>query len=206
LKLLPFTPNDYLFYINNLLYILHRQKKFAQALEIATEAIPNTKQSNSFYNRIGFTALYIRTLNNTKQAQRAVNYAQSFFEAYKKEIFDYRWHLFFTAFFEALLLQEKYSVILSYCKRYQLVKLEKKDQKLKYQNNILYWFSLFSEYMTAKISEAKIKKAFKELIDNKNTSPENKHKIELLIKEMKSYFPEFIRFINESVPQEEFIF
>jgi hypothetical protein len=198
--------NDYLFYINNLLYILHQQKKYSQALKIAAEAIPNLKHTNSFYNRIGFTALYIRTLNNTKQSERAVSYAQSFFEAYKKEIFDYRWHLFFTAFFESLLLQEKYNTILSYCKRYQLVKLERKEQNLKSQNNILYWFSIFSEYMIGELSETKLKKAFEELKTNKEISKNNKYQVEKLFKELKTYFPDFIIIFNKNVPQEEFIF
>jgi len=198
--------NDYLFYINNLLYILLQQKKFKEALQIASTAIPHQKQSNSFYNKIAFTSLYIKTLNNTMQSERAVSYAQTFFEAYKKEIFDYRWHLFFTSFFEALMLQEKYKTILSYCNRFQLIKLEKKEQNLKLQNNILYWFFLFSEYMTARISENKIKKAFQELLDNKQINEEDISKLKILKNELKTYFPDFIRFFNKKVPQEEFIF
>jgi len=198
--------NDYLFYINNLLYILQQQKKYTDALKIATATIPLLKQSIGFYHRIGFTSLYIKTLNNIKQAAKAVSYAQSFFEVYKKEIFEHRWHLFFTSFFEALLLEEKYEIILSYCKRFQLIKLEKKEQNLKFQNNILYWYSLLAQYMTAQITEEKIKKEFQILLESKSISSKNKLSNGILNNELKEYFPDFISLFNKNVPQEAFIF
>lgn len=198
--------NDYLFYINNLIYILHEQKKYQEAVKIASSALIHQQKSNSFYNRIGFTALYIRTLNNTGQSERAVSFGHSFFEAYKKEIFEYRWHLFFSSFFEALMLQEKYSTIISYCNRFQLIKLEKNEQNLKSQNNVLYWFLLFAKYMTAKISETTIKKAFQLLLNSKHIKPEDALKLKELKLEFKTYFPSFIRFFAKTVPQEEFIF
>jgi len=104
------------------------------------------------------------------------------------------------------LLEEKYEIILSYCKRFQLIKLEKKEQNLKFQNNILYWYSLLAQYMTAQITEEKIKKEFQILLESKSISSKNKLSNGILNNELKEYFPDFISLFNKNVPQEAFIF
>ena len=90
-----------------------------------TASVPELKNTNSIYNKIGFASFYTRTLVYNKLAKKAVSYASTFLDAYKKEIFATRWHLFFSAYLQALLSSEEYVKLLSVTKRFNLLNLEK---------------------------------------------------------------------------------
>jgi hypothetical protein len=148
--------SDYLFYLANLCGVLLRSGKYDKALKLMSSSIPELKKTNSFYNKIGFASFYTRTLVYNKMAKNAVSYATSFLDAYKKEIFETRWHLFFAAYLQALLSAEKYSRLLSVAKRYNLLTLEKKYIDKTVYMPVLLWYNEVALYMEGKQSKEKL--------------------------------------------------
>lgn len=147
---------DYLFYLANLCAVLLRSGKYDKALKVMSSSIPELKKTNSFYNKIGFASFYTRTLVYNKMAKNAVSYANTFLDAYKKEIFETRWHLFFTAYLQALLSAEKYSRLLSVAKRYNLLNLEQKSIDKTVYMPVLLWYNEVAHYMEGKQSKEKL--------------------------------------------------
>ena len=84
------------------------------------------------------------------------SYATTFLEAYKKEIFETRWHLFFSAYLEALLHAEKYDKLVSVAKRYNLLALEKKSIESTVYMPVLLWLNEVALYMEGKRSREKL--------------------------------------------------
>jgi hypothetical protein len=148
--------SDYLFYLANLCAVLLRSAKYDKALKLMSSSIPDLKKTNSFYNKIGFASFYIRTLVYNKMAKNAVSYATTFLDAYKKEIFETRWHLFFTAYAQALLSAEKYSRLLAITKRYNLLNLEKKYMAKSVYIPTLLWYNEVAQYMEGKLNKEKL--------------------------------------------------
>ncbi len=151
--------SDYLFYLANLCGVLLRSGKYDKALKLMSSSIPDLKKTNSFYNKIGFASFYTRTLVYNKMAKNAVSYASTFLDAYKKEIFATRWHLFFAAYLQALLSAEKYSRLLAVAKRYSLLNLEKKFIDKTVYMPVLLWHNEVALYMEGKQSKEKLEEA-----------------------------------------------
>ena len=147
---------DYLFYLANLCGVLLRSKKYSIALKLMNASIPELKNTNSFYNKIGFVSFYTRTLVYNKMAKNAVSYATTFLEAYKKEIFETRWHLFFSAYLQALLSAEKYSRLLAVAKRYNLLTLEKKIIDKTVYMPVLLWYHEVALFMEGKQNKERL--------------------------------------------------
>lgn len=148
--------SDYLFYLANLCGVLLRSGKFDKALKLMSSSIPELKKTNSFYNKIGFASFYTRTLVYNNMAKNAVSYAGTFLDAYKKEIFATRWHLFFAAYLQALLSAEKYSRLLAVAKRYNLLNLEKKFIDKTVYMPVLLWHNEVALYMEGKQGNEKL--------------------------------------------------
>jgi len=148
--------SDYLFYLANLCGVLLRSGKYDKALKLMSSSIPDLKKTNSFYNKIGFASFYTRTLVYNKMAKNAVSYATTFLDAYKKEIFATRWHLFFAAYLQALLSAEKYSRLLAVAKRYNLLALEKKFIDKTVYMPVLFWHNEVALYMEGRQSKEKL--------------------------------------------------
>jgi fatty acid/phospholipid biosynthesis enzyme len=89
-------------------------------------------------------------------AKNAVSYATTFLDAYKKEIFETRWHLFFTAYLQALLSAEKYSRLLAIVKRYNLLNLEKKYMDKSVYIPVLLCYNQVALYMEGKQNKEKL--------------------------------------------------
>lgn len=145
--------SDYLFYLINLCGVLLRSNKNKEALKIMTQSIPELKNTNSFYYKIGFVAFYIRTLNANGMLDKAISYASTFLEGYKKEIFEHRWHLFFSAYIQVLFRAEKYSKIISLSKRYRLVAREKQSAGSATYLPTITWYTAASEYFEGAMSK-----------------------------------------------------
>lgn len=146
---------DYIYYVNNLAAILLRQHKNVEALRVMKEAYPEMKETQSFHNKIGFVSFYIKSLAANDRFKSAENYAESFFRAYKKEVFEYRWHTFFSAFLEILLTQKKYKKIIRIVRQNHLLEHDRKNQeRATYLPTISWYFSL-SEVKEMSLSESK---------------------------------------------------
>lgn len=100
--------HDYLLYSNNLSATLIKQKKYAEALAVLKEANFNYKTSNNFWHKTDYVTFFMECLIGEKEYKAAENYGMSFYKAYKKEIFDSRWHAFFSTLLKSLFLQRKY--------------------------------------------------------------------------------------------------
>ncbi len=114
--------NDHLQYVNTLVGILLRQGKYKMALEVMREALPFLKQTKSSHNRSGFASFYIHTLQLNNRPQEAERYAKSFLRVYDREIFEHRWHTFFSFYFETLSNMRKWNRIVHLTEHYDLMK------------------------------------------------------------------------------------
>ncbi len=163
--------SDYLFYLINLCAVLLKSKKNREALNLMSQSIPELKRTSSFYNKIGFAAFYIKTLLANNMVEKAVSYSSTFFEGYKKEIFEHRWHLFMSAYLQALLRNEKYSRIISLSRRHKLAEKEKEFIGKAIYLPVILWYTSLAEYIEGDISVEKLKDIIvasgKSLIDNK---------------------------------------
>lgn len=183
--------SDYLFYLANLCGVLLRSGKYEKALKLMSSSIPETKKTNSFYNKIGFASFYTRTLVYNKMAKNAVSYATTFLDAYKKEIFATRWHLFFSAYIQALLSAEKYSRLLAVAKRYNLLNLEKKFIDKTVYMPVLLWHNEVALYMEARQSKEKLEET---IISSARVLLQNKYKA--------GRIKELLDTLSETIPSE----
>jgi len=116
--------SDYIHYLNILCSVLLKRKKAKVALDLMQTSIPELKKTISYHNRVGFAAIFIRCLNANNKPAEAQSYASTFLKAYKKEIMLYRWHSFFSAYLQSLVIQEKYSEVLAICHRQKIMEKE----------------------------------------------------------------------------------
>jgi hypothetical protein len=121
--------SDYLHYVNNLCSILLRGRKNEAALKLMRSAHPEMKRTQSFHNRVGFMAFYTKSLNMNGLWRNGESYVETFLRVYKTEVFEHRWHIFFTAYLESLLGQKKYVKLLQMVKRYKLLEKERSYRK-----------------------------------------------------------------------------
>lgn len=191
--------SDYLFYLINLCGVLLKQGKKVEALKLMRDSIPELKNTNNNYYKIGFATFYIKTLIVNQKYDKAVEYATSYFEAYKKEIFEHRWHLFFCAYLQALVQMEKYAKVLSLTRRYKLVAKEKQRIDRADYLPIIQLYSFLSEYLENIITKEKlinsVVKASQDLMSDKYRS----RKIIELLDELGQSLPEEIKIIKKEL-------
>lgn len=191
--------SDYLFYLINLCGVLLRQNKQVQALELMTGAIPEMKKTSSFYNKIGFVSFYIKTLNLNKLQAKAESYAESFLNAYRKEIFKHRWHLFFIAYLQSLLKQEKFSKALTVIKRNNLIKRERAFIGRARYLPVIFWYSLIAEFEENLLDDEELKD---EILNSANLLLKNKYKllkINELLTELSEYLPAIFKDLKHRI-------
>ena len=185
--------SDYFFYVNNLCGILLKQKNYKEALKLMQAAIAELKHTNSFYNRIGFVSLYLRTLLANGKPEQAESYGETFSHTYRKEIFEHRWHTFYTAYLQTMLQQRKYKKILTTIRRSHLVDKEREFLgKARYLPTIQ-WYYTISVYLEAETNYEQTKN---QLVNSLREMQKNKHKekkIHELIKEVEPHVPDIIK-------------
>ncbi len=191
--------SDYLFYLLNLCGVLLKEEKNKEAHKLMTESIPELKKTNSYYYKIGFVVFYIRTLLANNLIDKAVSYAETFLDGFKKEILKHRWHLFFSEYIRALFKAEKYSKILSISKRYNLVNKEKQFiGKAKYLP-IIYWYSTVASYIEGAISEKKLQET---IIKSGQSLIKHKYKlikVNELLDELSGSLPRIAKHIKREI-------
>lgn len=146
--------HDFLFYSNNLCAILLRQNKAEAALKVIKGAATEAKTTKNLHNKITHVAFYIESLNKNRRFRSAENYAKSFLTAYKKEIFEYRWHIFFTAYLDALLHQKKYHQLIRVIRQNKLLEKEKAYQSRANYLPTIFWYHAVAAYKEHLIDES----------------------------------------------------
>lgn len=181
--------SDYIFYVNNLAAVLMRQHKYEEALKLMRSAYPEMKTTAGFHNRIGFVALYLKCLNHNNQFRSAENYAESFLSAYRKEVFEYRWHIFFTSFLEALLKQEKFARIIRIVRKHQLLEKEIHYRKNANYMPTIFWYNAVASYKESQITKDELEQSLAESMTALDGKSAKHHQLRELLEEVYPYIP-----------------
>jgi hypothetical protein len=153
--------HDFLLYVNNLSAVLLRLHRQQEALQLMQKAASDAKKTKNFYNRIGFVAFYMKASNKSGLSKNAEQYGDSFLRAYSKEILQYRWHLFFSVYLEAIFLRNHYEKLLKIARKYRL---SERDEAYRDSANYLPIIPIYIEAARLKEGELSQQK-FLERID-----------------------------------------
>lgn len=160
---------DYIHYVNTLSGVLLRQQLHEQALTVMRKAYPELKATLSFHNRLVFVAFYLRGLHANGLLTNAENYAESFLRAYSQEIFDHRWHLFFTVFFDILLHRDKTARLVRLARKYRVVQREKEQAERSGTHPYILWQYTLAAYIEMKITRARLEEVVAQLPTSDDT-------------------------------------
>ncbi|MEM8525690.1 MAG: hypothetical protein AAGG68_13695 [Bacteroidota bacterium] len=162
--------HDYLYYLNNLCAVLLRQKKHQKALNIMHQGASAAKKTKNLHAKIGYIAFYIECLIACGNYKNAERYAQSYLNVYSKEIKEYRWHLFFSAYLKSILQQYKYRDLLSVIQQNHLLEKDKTYQKKATYLPTIPWFHAVASYQEGIIHKSILQEKlnqFKQVEDHK---------------------------------------
>lgn len=188
--------NDYLFYINNLSAVLLRAGRAQEALQVMRNASPEMKASKNFHNKVGFVAFYVQCLLKNQMLTHAVNYCSSFLKAYEKEILQYRWHTFFSAYLEALLLQGKFTDILFLEERLQLLKLEKQYQNRTDYTPSVAWYIYCAQYKNDQLSKEDFSQKLQTYLQEYAGQTPQNNSLDALLQTLRQVVPEIINYLH----------
>lgn len=187
--------HDYLFYVNNLSVTLLRAGRGPEALEMMRQAAPEMKITKNFYNKIGFVANYVKCLLSSQLLRNAENYAETFLRAFEKEILQYRWHTFFSAYLATLLALEKYAKIIRVARKYQLLEREKTYQgRADYVPAVL-WYTLVAQYKEGQLDKAGIDRIFHDFLAATRQDKERRQQLSELLRELRPVIPEVVNYL-----------
>lgn len=160
--------NDYLYYINNLAAVLLRDKRPDEALAVLQLSTQYAKTALNLHNKIGHICYTVFALTDLNKAPQAENLAFVSLTAYKKEILDNRWHLFFTAYLNAMAVNHNFEGILKINTHYKLL-----NRDSQFAENVRYspaipWIVYLASYRKNQITLATLKSQLQLLI-SKNT-------------------------------------
>ncbi len=139
--------SDTLMHVNHLVAIYLRVKAHSEALSLLENYKSLYESSQNVHQKITYISNYLRVLDELKQWKKAENIGLYFLSRYEKELFDYRWHHFFTSYLNLLLQSEHYSMILSLEKKYQLRKKEAESRVPNGYIPTISWSVDLAEYM-----------------------------------------------------------
>ena len=188
--------HDYPLYVNNLCAVLLRLKRHEEALQLMQHAASAVKKTSNFHNRVGFVAFYMEALNRNQKYQNAESYGDNFLRAYSKEVLRYRWHLFFSVYLEALILQEAYLKVIKTAQKYRLLQRDKK-----YERNASYQATIPLLIGLARYKEVQInKKEFVSLIERyaaRSRNSEQENRFQQLLTSIETWAPELRRALRQ---------
>ncbi|MCC5920240.1 MAG: hypothetical protein LAT68_08550 [Cyclobacteriaceae bacterium] len=143
--------SDYLYYLNNLVAVLQKRGKHESAIELMQSSFSEASKSHNFHHRVSFVSAYIRSLTDSGQPIKAVRHAEVFLDAYKSELFQYRWHLFFTLYFRALCLSGADQKVLQALSKYRLQERESRYLSKISSVATLDWYAHIAAYRLGEI-------------------------------------------------------
>ncbi len=161
---------DYLHYVNTLSGVLLRQHREKEALDLMRRAYPELKLGTSFHNRLLFVTHYLRALAAEGLYRNADNYAESFLRAYSDEIFDHRWHHFFTVFFDILLHRDKTARLVRLARKYRLVQREEEHATRTGSLPVLKWQYTLAAWAEMRINRAQFEEVIRSVPQDENAT------------------------------------
>lgn len=180
---------DHLHYLNNYSAILLRQGKIHEALALMKQSFPSVRHTNNVRNKIGFMAFYIKCLNLNGQPADGEKMADSFLRDNAKEILAHRWHIFFVAYFQALVLQEKYDKLLRTCHKHHLLQKEADYRTRPNYVPTLEWYYHISRYVENEIDDDQLVELMGRAGQAHFGNPHKRRLLEDLLNEVKSCIP-----------------
>ena len=189
--------HDYLHYVNNLCAILLRQGKTEEALRVLKGASSEAKTTKNLHSKIGYVAFYVECLNKNGRYKAAENYAQTFLNAYKREVFEYRWHLFFSSYLEALLVQRKYPALLKVVRQNRLQEKEKNYQRRANYLPSIFWFNTVAEYKEGVIDKSAVESRILQFVSKTEKASRKLDLIKELLNLLKPHLPDIVRTIEQ---------
>ena len=155
--------DDYLYYVNNLAYVLLRKHESKAALELLKGASVQATSAYNLHNKIGHAAYLILAYLDCGYDRQAENHGEVFLKVYRNEILEYRWHLFFSAYFKAVLYRKNYRKLI---RAYRNCHLEEKDRMYKNNPNytpVIPWMYHLASYGEDMTDRAQLLKTLQQL-------------------------------------------
>lgn len=188
--------NDYLFYANNLSAVLLRSGRAQEALQVMKNAAPEMKRTKNFHNKIGYVAFYVQSLIKNQLIRNAVSYCKSFLIAYEKEIFQYRWHTFFSAYLEALLLRGNYQEMLLLEQRYDLLQKDSQYQKRSDYTPSISWYLYSAKYKLDQLSKDDFQNLLQSFFQTHKSLHQQKNAVDALMHTLRQIAPEVVNYLG----------
>lgn len=187
--------SDYLFYVNNLCGILLRRDKARDALQLMEDNLAEFKQNISPHTRIGFTSYYVKSLNQNAKHQKALRVSQHFLDQHNSAYLDYRWRLFFMAYFETLLALNRYTQLI---KTYNKQKLQAKEAVFMERSDAIPGIDWYYQLALYKEGNINIKQFKSRLSEGFRPAYSRHHHPQLvqLIGHLRPHVPELARFFD----------
>ncbi|MCE1200832.1 MAG: hypothetical protein LWX09_01885 [Bacteroidia bacterium] len=179
--------SDFLFYLTNYCSVLLRSGHFAESLQLLKSNIPEYRNTISPHNRIGFASLYIQSLVLSGKAQQGLNFAKQALEEFRSELFQFRWHLFFTSMLLAQLRLERYREIIRTVKRYDLLSLERSRHGRAGYIPYLQWFYEVARYRECQTDEKGLIEVLRKSSEGLWQDPHRAKHLEDLLAELKHH-------------------
>lgn len=157
--------DDYVYYVNNLAAVLLRDHRPQAALDVLKLASEEAKSTHNFHNKIGHTAYRIFGLTDIGKTKQAENQAFVFFTVFKKEIKQHRWHLFFTAYLKAMVLNRHYHEVLRLNTHQKLIEKDRLYKEASNYSPAIPWMISLAQYKMDNISLQQLNAILKSFID-----------------------------------------
>ncbi|HMM11958.1 MAG TPA: hypothetical protein PKE03_07690 [Bacteroidales bacterium] len=193
--------SDFLFYLTNLCSVLLRCGHHEESLRLLKSHLPEFRNTISPHNRIGFASLYIQSLAFNGKAQQGLNFARQFLDEFRQELFQFRWHLFFSSMLLAQFRLERYRDIIRTVRRYDLVRLEKGRIGRAGYIPYLQWFYEVARYKECHIDAAGLTTVLRQSSAGLWHDPHRARLMEDLLSELRQHvFDLDIRAIHSESP------
>ena len=194
---------DHLHYLNNYSAILLRQGKIHEALALMKQSFSSLRSTNNLRNKIGFMAFYIKCLNLNGQPVDGEKMADSFLRDNAKEILAHRWHIFFVAYFQALVLQEKYDKLLRVCRKFHILQKEAEYRARPNYVPTLEWYYNVSQYVENEIDDDQLVELMGRSGQPHFSNPHKQRLLLDLLGEVKACIPHLCARIKSMLLQQE---
>ena len=181
--------NDHLQYVNTLVGILLRQNKNKAALELMREALPFLKDTKSSHNRSGFASFYIHTLQLNHRPQEAERYANSFLRVYDREIFQHRWHTFFSFYFETLSHMRKWDRMIQLSDHYDLLKRDEDYKDKAGYLPTINWYYQIALFSMGQMTDEDLKEGLYSAAQSCLDNPGKRSLLKKLVKKIEPFAP-----------------